>query len=86
MTKDPSELDPSMTDIERDTDADQCPDTTTLCQLHDDPNPRSLHQTSIILDHIHIRPSGGIHELLEQCDLLLNIPNVVIFGVEVDDF
>jgi len=64
----------------------QSSNTPTLCQFHDDPNPRSLHQTPIILDYIHIPPSRCIHQLLKQCNFLLDISDIIIFCIEIDDF
>jgi len=63
----------------------QCPNTTSLGKLHDDPNSRSLHQTPIVLDDIHLPPSARVHQLLQKSDLLLDIPNIIVFRVEVDD-
>jgi len=64
----------------------QGPDTPTLCQFHNNPNPRTLHQTPIVLDHIHVLSPSRVHKLLEQGDLLLDIPNIIVFCIEIYDF
>jgi hypothetical protein len=62
------------------------PDTPTLGVLHDDPHFRALHQTPIILDHIRHRPSPrASHQLLQQRHLFLDIPDIVVLGIQVDD-
>lgn len=69
----------------------QCPYTPSFRTLHHNPDIRSVHHTSIVLDDIvllgaHSVPtSGGVHELLQQCDLLLDIVDIVILCIEIDD-
>lgn len=70
-------------------DTYQSPYTSTFRILHDDPDARALHEAAIVLDHVGRRAArvgASEHELLEEGDFLLDVGDIVVFGVEIDDF